>query len=769
MSLAINAVAHTRRHSRLISTAGERAMAIAESDDAKGLDVQAVSVILNGFARAGIRDVALFQSMSAVAIRLMDSEPDDFGAQAISVIANAFAKVRVADEELFTRLARCAERVPVRSYTPQAIANIMNAYARHKFLDVGLFSFLSTVARSSSPTDWLSRHLALVVNALAKLDYRDDELLAWIAQASLSRPPSSFDVQAIANILNGYSKMYGTSMDRQLLLHVAGELREIAHSSPRSLDPQSVASSLNALVKTGYQDLVSDGGADLLNQLSYVSSRIDSLAFDAQSVSTIMHAHAKLGLRDHRVFRRLAYVVGQMEFVLEPQSIALVINACAKVGYQDKQLMAHLSRIACSLPAETFSAQHVENILNGCARLDRRDRTLFLQMAEVVRALPVAEFDSQAVAIIMNSFARVMPQDAATASVFTHFSSQVLPTLASTDLQATSLSIILNAFAKAEICDHDAIARLCCMIVGEDSVLLQGGTGGIPVHDFDGRHIASMLHAIATLRVDQPETLAVLIDQLLTLAPEQLVPEEVAIIAWSVAVLHIQREDVHKWVMRGLDYHISSLDSNFRRQAHQFLLTCELDAEQEWQMSGSWRPPGDLGSKLKALRRLRKSIEVPMSGAAIDRQTERIAQERKRGSVKNSVGQMPRAGLSNVAAFDYRVSQHRPSLLQKDVALILSEMKIDFVEEYVDERSGYSLDMLLADKRTVIEVDGPSHYATGTHDPLGSTDMKHRHLAQLGFDLRVLPYWEWDQLKSKEQKMGYIRRLLTAMPTVNGH
>ena len=91
-------------------------MAIAESDDAQGLDVQAVSVILNGFARAGIRDVALFQSMSAVAIRLMDSEPDDFGAQAISVIANAFAKVRVTDEELFTRLARCAERVPARSY-----------------------------------------------------------------------------------------------------------------------------------------------------------------------------------------------------------------------------------------------------------------------------------------------------------------------------------------------------------------------------------------------------------------------------------------------------------------------------------------------------------------------------------------------------------------------------------------------------------------------------------------------------------------------------
>ena len=499
VSLAINAVAHTRRHSRLISAAGKRAVQIAQSDEEAGtLDVQAVSVILNGFARAGMRDVHLFTTMSSVAIRLMENNSSDFGAQAISVMANAFAKLRIQDEELFKRLARCATRVPASDYTPQAIANIMNAYARHNVLDKELFRFLSAVSRKSVASQWLSRHLALVVNAHAKLNHRDDGLLAWVAQAVLARPASSFDVQAIANILNGYGKIYGHGTDRNLLTHMSGALCQIADATPRMLDPLSIASTLNAMVKTGYRD----DGRRLVKKLSYVTMHVDPLLFDAQSVSTIMHSLAKLEWRDQKLFRRLATVVGQMEFILEPQSIALIINACAKVEYYDVQLMKHLSRVACSLPADTFTPQHTENVLNGFARLEIRDRKLFLRMADVVQTFPAEDFDSQAVAIIMNSFARAMPQDAATARVFRYLSHEVLPHLATLDLQATSLSIILNAFAKAEIRDDEAIAWLCSMIVVEDGVLLSGGTGGIPVEQFDGRHIASMLHAVATLHVE---------------------------------------------------------------------------------------------------------------------------------------------------------------------------------------------------------------------------------------------------------------------------
>jgi hypothetical protein len=95
-----------------------------------------------------------------------------------------------------------------------------------------------------------------------------------------------------------------------------------------------------------------------------------------------------------------------------------------------------------------------------------------------------------------------MSQDAVTADVFRYLSKEVLPYIAAVNLQATSLSIILNAFAKAEIRDDEAIGRLCSMIVAQDSLLLQGGIGGIPVDQFDGRHIASVFHAVATLHVE---------------------------------------------------------------------------------------------------------------------------------------------------------------------------------------------------------------------------------------------------------------------------
>jgi len=230
--------------------------------------------------------------------------------------------------------------------------------------------------------------------------------------------------------------------------------------------------------------------------------------------------------------------------------------------------------------------------------------------------------------------------------------------------------------------------------------------------------------------------MADLMDKLVTLDPHQQQPEEVAIIAWSVAVLNVKRLDVYNWLMRGLDLYIQKLDSNFRRQAHQFLLTCELDGfpGSSNAIDGDWRPSGALKSRNISGKHL-PLLEERAQRAA--KHYQRRSAERQYQSVRSKVDK----DLNNKVQLDYTASSHRPSRLQRDVALILAELDIEFVEEYVDEKSGYSVDLLLSDKRTAIEVDGPSHYAAGSHRPLGNTNMKHRHLAQLGFDLRILPYW----------------------------
>ena len=90
-------------------------------------------------------------------------------------------------------------------------------------------------------------------------------------------------------------------------------------------------------------------------------------------------------------------------------------------------------------------------------------------------------------------------------------------------------------------------------------------------------------------------------------------------------------------------------------------------------------------------------------------------------------------------------------------------------EEAVDGRSGYDLDALLdaaavpglapaaATKQWVLEVDGPSHFlrpsspTSKVRPPTGNTVMKRRLLQLLEYELIIVPYWEWDDVRLRDQ------------------
>lgn len=38
--------------------------------------------------------------------------------------------------------------------------------------------------------------------------------------------------------------------------------------------------------------------------------------------------------------------------------------------------------------------------------------------------------------------------------------------------------------------------------------------------------------------------------------------------------------------------------------------------------------------------------------------------------------------------------------------------------------------------------------------------MKHRHMEQLGFKMKSIPYWEWDALGSESEKVEYLANLI---------
>jgi hypothetical protein len=103
-----------------------------------------------------------------------------------------------------------------------------------------------------------------------------------------------------------------------------------------------------------------------------------------------------------------------------------------------------------------------------------------------------------------------------------------------------------------------------------------------------------------------------------------------------------------------------------------------------------------------------------------------------------------------------------PSCLQHDVASIVRRLEVDFEEEVIDPRSGYSIDILVKQggKDIAIEVDGPSHFLYGGRDESGATALKRRQLGLLGYKTVCVPYWEWDGFAGEQEKENYIKGLI---------
>ena len=108
----------------------------------------------------------------------------------------------------------------------------------------------------------------------------------------------------------------------------------------------------------------------------------------------------------------------------------------------------------------------------------------------------------------------------------------------------------------------------------------------------------------------------------------------------------------------------------------------------------------------------------------------------------------------------------RPSRSQKDVSRALDELDWKHKYEWVTAE-GLSLDLAKPRQRIAIEYDGPSHYVTGDGGPPrinGTTAFKHRLLEALGWRVIHIPYFEWNEQRTWNDKKAYLRQKLGLPP-----
>jgi hypothetical protein len=108
--------------------------------------VRSLTLILNAFAKVGMPDKHLFETVAGVLYTALDVRAKDgvlgsglFDAQSVANLMNAYAKAGMLDKDIFDVLTVEAKALDTRSLEGQHIANILNSVVKGGHEDKELF------------------------------------------------------------------------------------------------------------------------------------------------------------------------------------------------------------------------------------------------------------------------------------------------------------------------------------------------------------------------------------------------------------------------------------------------------------------------------------------------------------------------------------------------------------------------------------------------------------------------------------------------------
>jgi len=198
-------------------------------------DDQSIGNIANAFARNSqswtkhadaapgsyTRLLRLFQRLAGIATR--PSMLTTFSSQSVALMVNAYAKLGIKDPALFDRLSKVAQQMGSRNFElpckPLHVAQVCNAFAKAHIYDEALFRRMTELLQEQPASEFDSRLIGIILNAYAQLRIRDMDMLKRLSLVSRSMPSSSFDAQAIGNIFHALATL--NVRDDALIDHMA--------------------------------------------------------------------------------------------------------------------------------------------------------------------------------------------------------------------------------------------------------------------------------------------------------------------------------------------------------------------------------------------------------------------------------------------------------------------------------------------------------------------------------------------------------------------
>ena len=235
----------------------QRLAKIAIRPDMWAFSSQSVALIVNAYAKLGIKDARLFRHLSKVA-QQMGSRNFELPCKPLHVaqVCNAFAKANVHDEKLFRRMSELVKEQSASDFDSRIIGTILNAYAHHRIRDLELVAVLSSVARAMPAASFDAQAIGNIFHALAALNVRDDALIDHMASTILRSRQTimqteDYNGQALANIAWSMAVLQQSdlTLNRWICNMCAQRIKSMDRYALRQLHQFILAHEVEGLVK----------------------------------------------------------------------------------------------------------------------------------------------------------------------------------------------------------------------------------------------------------------------------------------------------------------------------------------------------------------------------------------------------------------------------------------------------------------------------------------------------------------------------------------
>jgi len=281
------------------------------------------------------------------------------------------------------------------------------------------------------------------------------------------------------------------------------------------------------------------------------------------------------------------------------------------------------------------------------------------------------------------------------------------------------------------------------------------------LEDFKPQNVANTLWALAKMRVEADKRLLRALSLRATASAADFKPQEVANTLWAFATMGVKAD---KRLLEALSHRATASAADFKPQEVENTLWafCLLQPS---------LLPGLCGTLLSGGRELGEMASCQLHQVFVTMQLKEELWSKVPPNVRTVHSE-----IGGDCKQQFQQRQPMVSGFQREVSAAVRSMGLELIEEAVDEESSYSLDILLrkdaadapsyaleAKSGWAVEVNGPSHYVQnlkGESRPNGSTLLKQRHLEGLGYALISIPYWEWDQIRGKEERVRYLAKKL---------